>query len=78
MKQQKRKTARIILHTQFPLITVALIAILISYLNDRRIDPLLANRTYPAFLEYILASIAIVLGGCLLAELGDQSTDEKE
>ena len=77
MKQKRRKTAKIILHTQLPLITIVLIALLISYLSDRKADHLLANRTYPAFLEYIVASITIVLGGCLLAELGDRSTDDK-
>ena len=78
MKKKRSRTARIILCTQLPIITVFLVALLISYLIDREIDPLLANRTYPAFLEYIIASLVIVLGGALLAELGDRDTDGTE
>ena len=78
MKKKRSRTARIILCTQLPIITVFLVALLISYLIDREIDPLLANRTYPAFLEYIIASLVIVLGGALLAELGNRDTDGKE
>ena len=78
MKKKRSRTARIILCTQLPIITVFLVALLISYLIDREIDPLLANRTYPAFLEYIIASLVIVLGGALLAELGNRDNDGKE
>ena len=78
MKKKRSRTARIILCTQLPIITVFLVALLISYLIDREIDPLLANRTYPAFLEYIIASLVIVLGGALLAELGNRDNDDKE
>ena len=71
------KTAKLILCSQLPIITIALVALLISYLTDRKIDPLLANHTYPAHLEYIMASLAIMLGGCVLAELAERDREQK-
>lgn len=76
MKEHKKtrfpipcRAARAVLHIQLPLLTVASVAFLCSYLAERSIDPLLANARYAASLEYLLASLCLSLLSALVAQV---------
>ena len=58
-----------------PLILTSAIALLISYLDARKIDAVGANYYYPQLLEYILASITITAGGVLLTEATERDLE---
>ena len=60
--------ARALLHIQLPLVVVAAVAFLISYLQARAISPSYANLHYPYQLEYILASLSISAAGFWLVD----------
>ena len=77
-KRASQKPSHLILQIQLPIITISLITLLISYLIDRRADPLLANRYYTGMLEYIIAGIAIAIGGALLARALECEREESE
>ena len=68
------KTGRMILHVTLPLILLAAVALLLSFLAERETDPIRAYTYYPAALEYIVASITISFGGMLLAEVADRDS----
>lgn len=67
--KQPCKCARVILGINLPIIIISLIAILISYLICREITPVTAALYYRGSLEYIFASLAITVGGALLADV---------
>ena len=58
-----------LLRIALPLPTLSAITLLISFLIDRSADPIRAQLLYPPMLEYIVASLAILVGGCLLVEI---------
>ena len=63
------KMTRLLLQIELPIILIASVALFISYLCDRAIDPILANLYYPPQLEYIFASLTVVSGSCLISEI---------
>lgn len=77
MKEKKRFSASTvwILRIHLPILTLSLVTLLLSYLTDRATDPLLATRYHSGMLEYIFASLAITVGGCLLSELVNRDMD---
>jgi hypothetical protein len=60
---------RMILRLEFPILILAAITLLISFLQDRQVNPTLARIIYPQMLEYIYASFAIMVGTFCLADL---------
>lgn len=72
------KYTRFLLSLLLPLLTLSLITLLISYLIDRESTPLQASILYPAMLEYIFASLAILVGGCLLTEALNAEHESKK
>ena len=72
------KYTRFLLSLLLPLINLSLITLLISYLIDREHTPLSASVLYPAILEYIIASLAILIGGCLLIEVLNAENEEEK
>lgn len=62
------RAAQTLLSVALPMILLSAIALLISYLDARKLDPVAANCYYPLLLEYIIASIVITAGGVLLVE----------
>ena len=78
MKRKLCKATRILCSVSLPILTVSLVTLLISYLIDRQETPLTANHLYPAMLEYIIASLAILIGGCLLSEILNAEKEDEE
>ena len=72
------KYTRFLLSLLLPLLNLSLITLLISYLIDRERTPLSASVLYPAILEYIIASLAILIGGCLLIEVLNAENEEEK
>lgn len=66
------RPAKFVLHIGLPVIVLASVALLLSYLTARQVDPVWANLYYPQLLEYPIASVAILLSGFLLIEITDQ------
>ena len=77
-KRAPQKPSHLILRIQLPIITLSLVTLLISYLIDKQADPLLANRYYTGMLEYIIARVAITIGGALLARAMEREREENE
>lgn len=73
MKKQLSAPTCLVLRLSLPLITLSAITLLLSFLIDRAADPILAHLTYPPMLEYIIASLAILIGGSLLVEMTARS-----
>ncbi len=70
-KKKMGKGAKLILSLLLPVLTVSLIRLLISYLIEREVAPLYAVRYYSGMLEYIFASLAIIVGGAMLADIAE-------
>ncbi len=70
MKKQKtpRRGAVLILRINLPLILLSLLTLLVSYLMEREYAPVSALLMHRGALEYIIASVALTLGGALFAE----------
>ncbi len=70
MKKPKipRECAALILRINLPLILLSLVTLLLSYLIERENAPIQALLFHRGALEYILAALAITVGGALLAE----------
>ena len=73
MKPIRRKRARnisfaaaMVLRIGLPAVLLSLIAFVRLFLIDRAKDPVLALYRYPAMLEYILLSLALVILGAFL------------
>lgn len=59
--------ARMILRIDLPILLLASVVLLISYLQAREIDPAYANVYYGQGVEYILASFVLAVGSfCLI------------
>ena len=69
---------RTILRIEFPILILSAIALLISFLQERRVNPTLARILYPQMLEYIYASVVIMVGTFCLADLTARQKDESE
>lgn len=63
------KSTRIILSICLPILTLSLVTLLIAYLIERESAPVSATIYYRGALEYIFASLAIIIGGSLLSEV---------
>lgn len=70
------RPARLLLRIAMPLILLASITLLLSYLDARTRDPILANLTYPPLMEYIAASVLITVGGSIIIHKMEK-TDSK-
>jgi len=57
---------RLLLRITLPILTLWTVALLISYLDARAVDPVKANLHYPSFVEYILSSAVIVAIGAFI------------
>lgn len=66
------KGATVILRIGLPLVLLSSVTLLISYLSARRQDAAYANFVYPQMLEYIFASLAILCGGAVLADVTEE------
>lgn len=62
------RAARIYLRIALPIVMLSLIALLIAYLDARRLDPVGANYYYPLLLEYPVAGLTITAAGTTLIE----------
>ena len=71
-------TSKLWLRLALPLILLVLIGILISYLDARAQNAVLANLYYPATMEYIFASLLITVGGVFLIELTEHDRTKKK
>lgn len=60
--------ARLFLRIALPLVLVASVTFLISYLQSRAHDPVVANRLYPVLLEYLIAGVVITEAGAVLID----------
>ena len=60
--------SRIILHIEMPLILLASLVFLISYLIARETDPIYANLHYPSMVVYLFYPIVITAFSILLVE----------
>ena len=60
---------RAVLRIELPIVILGAIALLISFLQERQVNPTLAAILYPQLLEYIYASVVIVAGTFCLADL---------
>ena len=67
------KLSILIARLLLPIILLDLIVLMISFLIAYEKDALLALRTYPYYMEYIVCAITLLLGGCLLAELAERN-----
>ncbi|MBR3895210.1 MAG: hypothetical protein IKJ35_08730 [Clostridia bacterium] len=68
-KRKPCPPTKVFLRATMPLVVVYALAILASYLQAREQNFLLAKATYAPFLEYIVASCAILVCGALLIEI---------
>ena len=64
----RSRAARGLLRVTLALVTLVAVAVLISYLQEAREAPASAAYIHRAMLEYLLAGVAISLGGALLVE----------
>lgn len=64
----EKKAVQILL-AEFPVILIFAIALLISYLKDRAIDPVGAGYYYTELLQYITVSLMISMATALIADL---------
>ena len=71
------RAARGFLRLSLFLVTLASIALLLSYLEARELDRVFADHYYSALLEYPLASLVITAGGVSLIEAVDREAREK-
>lgn len=62
------KYSRAILHIEMPLIVLASLVFLISYLIARETDPIYANIHYPSMVVYLFYPIVITAFSILLVE----------
>lgn len=58
-----------ILLAELPVILIFAVALLVSYLNDRAIDPVGSAYYYAELLQYIVASLVITTATTLVADL---------
>ena len=63
------KSALLILRIELPIITVGLVAFLISYLQALSIEPLAATSRWSDAMEYIFASILSAVGIAFFADV---------
>ncbi len=73
-----KKGSRVLLRVALPMILMASIGILISYLDAREQNRVLADLCYPDALEYIFAAILITVGGVFLIELAEHDMQKKK
>ena len=73
-----KKTTKLWLRLALPLILLTSIGILISYLDARTQNSVLANLYYPAMMEYIFAALLITVGGVFLIELAERDRAKKK
>ena len=71
------RLSRLIFYLHAPLILISLITLIIMYFKAREKDPVLANLLCPLHLEYILASLCIMLGSMLLGELHERDLERR-
>ena len=71
------KAAQGLLRFALSLTTVVGVGVLISYLQQSRLQPATAAYLHRAMLEYLLAAIVISVGGALLVEAVDQESIKK-
>ena len=71
------QTTKLWLRLALPFILLASIAILISYLDARAQNTVLANLYYPATMEYIFASLFITLCGAFLIEVAERDLKKR-
>ena len=76
MKCKIYKSTQILFSVCLPILTLSLVTLLISYLIACQETPLTANTLYPAMLEYIIASLAILIGGGLLSEFLNRENEK--
>lgn len=67
------KYARLFLRIALPLILLSTVTLLLSYLGERDLHPLLARQSYAAYLEYTVASFVMSAVGALLISYLEQS-----
>lgn len=61
-----------------PLQLLSAVTLLISYLMEREQTPLYANAYYSGMLEYIIASLALTVGGALLAQITEYDVERNK
>ena len=79
MKYEKyipKKYTRLLLRITLPILVVFFVAVLISYLDARAIDPVGANLRYPAYVEYILSSCVLAAMGAFMASIMERRVDK--
>ena len=62
------RSALWILRLGLPMIVIEGIAVLISYLDDRKLDPLLANDKWATSLSDLLTAVFVAVGLAILAD----------
>lgn len=62
------RSALWILRLGLPMIVIEGIAVLISYLDDRKLDPLLANDKWATSLSDLLTAVVVAVGLAILAD----------
>lgn len=62
------RSALWILRLGLPMILIEGIAVLISYLDDRKLDPLLANDKWATSLSDLLTAVVVAVGLAILAD----------
>ena len=67
-----------ILRLGLPMIVIEGIAILISYLQDRKIDVVLANDTWSTALSDFLAAVIVAVGLAILADAIDADMKKRK
>ena len=67
------KYATLFLRIALPLILLSTVTLLLSYLGERDLHPLLANQSYAAYLEYTVASCVMSTAGALLISYLEQN-----
>ncbi|MBE6602429.1 MAG: hypothetical protein E7637_08020 [Ruminococcaceae bacterium] len=68
LKPPSRYT-KLFLRIALPMLVTSLVTLLISYLQMRDVDPILATNRCQPLLEYPVAGIALTAGGAVLIEL---------
>ena len=69
---------KMILRVELPVLLLSAVVLLISFLQDREVNPTLAGILYPEMLEYIYASAVIIAGTFCLADLTARQKDKQE
>ena len=72
------KAATWLLRIGSPLIVLEGIAILVAYLDDRRLDPILANDRWATSLSDLLAAVLLLVGLGFLADVIDADLKKRQ